>query len=258
MAATSNMENIENTNSNSSTDVNDVNDVNELNLIYYARSNIVHRECDSIIITDTNSKIIRILTPNKSTKNKSKYELLKDNIECNGNIECNDNIECNGNDNIECNENIIHSINDNIYELEKCCCSKFPYHIQKNTDVDELLEYISNIYRSGNPSAWAGHTMGFSADEDYELTGYYIDAETEKYYWGWVSTHQTVNLPRPRMTKFHESKNSNNIIHVLLEDDEDGNGLKISYNGQFAYSKRNMTDEIYDRLWDLLCLTPRS
>lgn len=212
-----------------------VNELIESNLIYYARSNIVDRECDSIIITDTNSKIIKILTPHISTTNKLEYEyeLLKDNIECTG------------------NNNVNHSIND-IYEPDKCCCSKFQYNINKYTDVNKLLEYISNIYKNGNSSDWAGHTMGFNADEDNELTGYYIDTETGKYYWGWVSTHQTVNLPLPRMTKFQESKNSNNVIQVLLEEDEDENGLKISYNGQCAYSNSNMKDEIYERLWDLL------
>jgi len=184
-----------------------------------------------IIITNKESKILRIITP------LSEYGYVNDELIVNY-------INCD-----VCDKK--HSV-DELYNSKECSL-KFPYEIRKFTDANKLLEHISDLYSGCNPGKWAGHALRIDSDEDMELYGLYEDSATGKIYGGWVATHQTCNLPLPRTLKFNNIKDVNDEIDVLLKSDEEiRHGLKISYKEHTAYSSRSLEDDIYNRIWHLL------
>jgi len=216
---------------------------NQPKLIYFVQYDSILRECYSIVITNDKSRIISIINPyckhNREKQDQLNvnftedlYDLVVDRINCSSN---------NGNE---------HSIGD-IYNSEMDCCRKFPNDIHEFNDINELLEYISNIYKGGNPGIWAGNQLWITADEDYELYGIYKDVTTGMIYGQWVSTHQTINLPVPRILEFYSNDNDNKI-NILLEYDDEYNGIKISYNGYIAYSNRSLIQDVTYRISHLL------
>lgn len=210
------------------------------NITYNILQNIFSRECYYIVLTDISSRIMRIISPHYKTNDES-IEYSNSTAE----IYTIDSIKCLNND------GKYHLIND-IYNPDECC-NKCPNDVKKFTDASDVLKYIANIYHSGNPGLWAGNALRIDADEDLEFYGVYQDESTGKMYGGWIATHQTGHLPKPRTVKFNTNDDINDTIDVLLEYDcETENGLKISYKDHIAYSNRDLTEHIYERIWHLL------
>lgn len=219
--------------------------VDKPTITYRILQNTLFRECYFIIITDMNSRIISIITPYSNSNDDD--EPMQNSILSISKLTV-DSIECLNIDRKK------HSINDIYNPVE--CCDKLPNNVSQFTDATDVLKYISNIYSGGNPGKWAGHDLRIDADEDLELYGVYDDILTGKSYGGWILTHKTSHLPMPRILKFN-ANNFNDTIDVLLESDSEtkyGYGLKISYKDHIAYSDRDLTEKIYDRIWHLLHL----
>lgn len=194
------------------------------NITYNAHHHFIFDECDIVVITNSDNKILQILDCDN-------LGLIANSFECNI-------------------HNTKHNLSDNINL--KDCWSKWEIKHKTFTEKKDLIKFLSKV---GNRAEWAGHSLRLDSDEDGELFGVYKDGN--KIFAGWVATHQNVHLPRPRIIELtRKNKNGDEgdeeKIDVVLDDDPDTGTTMITYDKHIAYAFPNVYEEIENRIKYLL------